>query len=75
MALVAYGGQSSVDPRRDAHRQIRDPATWSPQDDLPPPQAPLSWGEALLEVAGTVEGLPPDYAEYHDHYLHGLPRR
>ena len=32
-----------------------------------------SWGEALLEVAGTVEGLPPDYAENHDHYLHGLP--
>ncbi len=25
-----------------------------------------SWGEALLEVAGTVEGLPPDYAENHD---------
>ena len=34
-----------------------------------------SWGEALLEVAGTVAGLPPDYAEHHDHYLHGLPRR
>ena len=29
-----------------------------------------SWGEALLEVAGTVEGLPPDYAENHDRYLH-----
>jgi hypothetical protein len=26
--------------------------------------------QALLEVAGTVEGLPPDYAENHDHY-HG----
>ena len=34
-----------------------------------------SWGEALLEVAGTVEGLPPDYAENHDQYLHGLPPR
>ena len=33
-----------------------------------------SWGEALLEVAGTVEALPPDYAENHDRYLHGLPR-
>ena len=33
-----------------------------------------SWGQALLEVAGTVEGLPPDYAENHDHYLHGQPR-
>jgi hypothetical protein len=34
-----------------------------------------SWGEALLDLAGTVDGLPPDYAENHDHYLHGLPRR
>jgi hypothetical protein len=34
-----------------------------------------SWGQALMEVAGTVEGLPADYAENHDHYLHGQPRR
>jgi hypothetical protein len=34
-----------------------------------------SWGQALLEVAGTVEGLPPDYAENHGHYLHRRPRR
>ncbi|MBI5395687.1 MAG: hypothetical protein HZA91_10360 [Verrucomicrobia bacterium] len=31
--------------------------------------------ESLLEIAGTVEGLPPDYAENHDHYLHGVPKR
>ena len=34
-----------------------------------------SWDQALLEVAGTVEGLPEDYAENHDHYLHGRSRR
>ena len=34
-----------------------------------------SWGEALREVAGTAEGLPPDFAHNHDHYLHGTPRR
>ena len=34
-----------------------------------------SWGEALLEVAGAIEGLPSDYAQNHDHYRHGLPRR
>ena len=33
-----------------------------------------SWGEALLEVAGTVEGQPPDYAQ-NDEHLHGLRRR
>jgi hypothetical protein len=37
--------------------------------------APVRWGEALLEVAGTAEGLPPDFAENHDHYLHGAPKR
>ena len=35
--------------------------------------APVRWGEALLEIAGTAEGLPPDFAENHDHYLHGAP--
>ena len=34
-----------------------------------------SWGQALREIAGAVEGLPPDYAENHDHYLHGRPRQ
>ena len=34
-----------------------------------------SWGEALLEVAGSVPGLPADYAQNHDHYLHGASKR
>jgi hypothetical protein len=34
-----------------------------------------TWGDALLEIAGTAEGLPPDFAHDHDHYLHGAPRR
>ena len=29
----------------------------------------------LLRVAGTAEGLPPDLAENHDHYLYGTPKR
>jgi len=32
-------------------------------------------GDALLELAGTAEGLPHDMARNHDHYLHGTPRR
>jgi hypothetical protein len=28
-----------------------------------------------LEVAGTAEGLPPDFAAEHDHYIHGTPKR
>lgn len=32
-------------------------------------------GDFLLRLAGTAEGLPPDLAENHDHYLYGMPRR
>jgi hypothetical protein len=37
-----------------------------------PPERSI-W-DALLEFAGTAEGLPPDLAENHDHYLHGAPK-
>lgn len=33
-----------------------------------------SWGNALLELAGTAPNLPEDFAHRHDHYLHGAPR-
>ena len=43
-------------------------------DDLAKAQ---SWtiGKVLLEFAGTAEGLPPDMARNHDHYLHGTPKK
>jgi hypothetical protein len=31
--------------------------------------------QALLGLAGSVEGLPSDFAEQHDHYIHGTPKR
>ncbi len=31
--------------------------------------------DLLLSVAGKANGLPPDLAEQHDHYLHGQPKR
>jgi len=31
--------------------------------------------ESLRELAGSVEGLPPDFAEQHDHYLYGVPKQ
>ena len=37
--------------------------------------APSKWGRNLAKLAGTVEGLPSDYALNHDHYLHGTPKR
>jgi predicted DNA-binding antitoxin AbrB/MazE fold protein len=29
----------------------------------------------LLKFSGTVNDLPADMAEQHDHYLHGTPKR
>lgn len=29
----------------------------------------------LLEIAAQMPPLPPDFAEQHDHYIHGTPKR
>jgi hypothetical protein len=34
-----------------------------------------TWAEVLKDVIGKAEGLPPDLAENHDHYIHGVPKR
>lgn len=31
--------------------------------------------EMLLGFAGTVDGLPSDFALNHDHYLYGVPKK
>jgi len=31
--------------------------------------------EQLQDVIGIAEGLPPDLAENHDHYIHGRPKK
>ena len=47
----------------------------------PPAPAPVpqstsgNWARKLSKLAGSVEGLPPNYALNHDHYLHGMPKR
>ena len=44
-----------------------------------PPAAPASGQPSVLEelqdLAGTVEGLPRDVAENHDHYLYGTRKK
>jgi hypothetical protein len=32
-------------------------------------------GQWLLQFAGTVKGLPRDFARNHDHYIHGTAKR
>jgi hypothetical protein len=29
----------------------------------------------MVEFAGCMTDLPPDLAEQHDHYVHGMPKR
>ncbi len=31
--------------------------------------------ERLQDVIGIAEGLPPDMARNHDHYIHGTPKK
>jgi hypothetical protein len=31
--------------------------------------------ERLKGLIGTVHAMPPDWAENHDHYIHGVPKK
>jgi len=42
---------------------------------VPPADSRSSVWEKLLQMAGSVEGLPADIARQHDHYLYGTPRQ
>jgi len=34
-----------------------------------------TWGEVFSDLAGSVNGLPPDMARNHDHYIHGTAKK
>lgn len=65
--LAARSGQSVEEAVRTALR-----ARAARMDGAPTP-APSPWA-ILAELAGTVE-MPADWAEEHDHYLYGVPKR
>ena len=39
------------------------------------PARPKTLAERDAAIIGIAEGLPPDLAAEHDHYIHGTPRR
>ena len=39
------------------------------------PVPPETLAKRLQGVIGTIEGLPPDFAANHDHYIHGMPKK
>jgi hypothetical protein len=46
-------------------------------DEAPPSEAGQgpSWADVFGDVIGKAEGLPPDMARNHNHYIHGSPKR
>lgn len=43
--------------------------------DLVESATPKNWADRLSNLIGSVDGLPPDFAENHDYYIHALPKR
>jgi hypothetical protein len=43
-----------------------------PIEEIP---AAESIGKKLVKMAGILKDLPSDFAENHDHYVHGTPKR
>jgi hypothetical protein len=44
-------------------------------EEIEPPQARNELTRRLREIAGQLETLPEDWAEQHDHYIHGTLKR
>ena len=38
-------------------------------------QKPSGLWAKMMRYAGTVKGLPPDFAKNHDHYIHGAAKK
>ena len=38
-------------------------------------EQPKTLYERYQSIIGVAEGLPADFAEQHDHYIHGTPKR
>ena len=43
--------------------------------EKPAAEQPRSLREVLLKSAGCLSDLPADFADQHDHYIHGTPKR
>ena len=64
--VVFDGGQTMPDGTKvRVAAEPTEPAGEKPQGTL----------ACLLKFAGTVPDLPADFAEQHDHYIHGTPKR
>ena len=44
-------------------------------EKIEPPPGRNEFTRRLREIAAQLDGLPRDWAEQHDHYIHGTPKR
>ena len=58
------------------------PVVLPPESDLPEgttvriePIAPETLAKRFKDVIGVVREMPSDWAENHDHYIHGAPKK
>ncbi len=64
--IVLDGGAQLPEGMRVHVELIESPAASRDRGD---------WAAELLKLAGRAEGLPPDFARNHDHYLCGTPKK
>ncbi len=60
------------------HGAIEVPPGVNVPDGTPVRVEPLpeqSLAKRLKDVIGSVSGLPPDFAQNHDQYIHGTPKQ
>ena len=71
MAKIA-GVDLSTYIQRVLQAEIARPAL---QESPTKNQEPPAWSDIFQDLIGSLEGLPDDMAENHDHYIHGSPKR
>lgn len=55
-------------------RAVKKPAK-KPVKKPKPKAKPMSFAERYRSIIGIAKNLPRDFAEQHDHYLYGTPKR
>jgi hypothetical protein len=68
--VVVFDKQVPLPEGAEVEVVLSPPATGNSQKD----QIPTLY-EQLEDVIGIIKGLPPDFAENHDHYIHGCPKK
>ena len=72
--VVFDGGQTMPDGTKvRVVAELAEPSTGT--NEAVPPTKSKGTLAGLLKFAGKAEDLPADFAEQHDHYIHGTPRR